>query len=72
MTDPHRAAVEAACRASYSHMSWDKLPDEDRRDCRKWIARLVAAFLREWARDKDLGIRARIAARATADELDPP
>ena len=72
MTDDHDAAVEAACRALYPAYN-PKRHGEMRCDMRE----AIAAFLREW-RPSDLtgascsAAALQYAARATADELDPP
>lgn len=74
MSTEHDAAVEAACRAmlpTYNPSGGDEIVGD--------IRRAIAAFLRAW-RPSDEAMESagcadhklQYAARATADELDPP
>ena len=80
MTDKHDAAVEAACRAAvFIPASFDNLSDKTKRDRRNSARRAIAAFLREWRPSDEAcegagrpAHKLQYAARATADELDPP
>ena len=69
MTGEHAAAVEAACQAG---VILEPMAPGSKYHILKGVdmPAAIAAFLREWATDAKPSVR--VAARATADELDPP